>query len=287
MDKRVRRYTIIISILLHFIIFFVAEKTIDFSLLGTGNIPESIDEPIVFDLSNDKQPKQIIETTEEQKSQEKAEKPDYFSDKNSIARNKENRNDLKTGSPFSKGDIDSPTLPEISDIGKPIKDSIKQDKNIKEEAVKKNNPELISESVEDVKKINRKEIKPGRDYRNQILRKNILSKVKKYGGFAFNTYDWNFAPYLLELKRKIQSNIFPPLAFSKLGMISGESLLKFRIQPDGRLTDLVLLDSKGHKSLTDTSIKAVDISAPFPKLPDDFPEPYLEVTGKFIYFVRR
>jgi len=111
--------------------------------------------------------------------------------------------------------------------------------------------------------------------------------VKELGGFAFNTYDWDFAPYMLELKRRIQGNIFPPIAFSQLGMIDGETLLRFRINPDGSLEALELLDTKGHKSLVDTSVNAVEISAPFPVLPDDFPKPFLEVTGKFIYFIRK
>ncbi len=69
-------------------------------------------------------------------------------------------------------------------------------------------------------------------------------------------------------------------------MISGETLLRFRIYPAGRLEALELLNTKGHKSLVGTSVEAIKISAPFPALPDDFPEPFLEVTGKFIYFVR-
>jgi len=35
-----------------------------------------------------------------------------------------------------------------------------------------------------------------------------------------------------------------------------------------------------------TSYNAVDVSAPFPRLPVDFPETYLEVTGKFFFLVQ-
>jgi hypothetical protein len=36
-----------------------------------------------------------------------------------------------------------------------------------------------------------------------------------------------------------------------------------------------------------TSSNAIEVSAPFLPLPRDFPEDYLEVTGKFIYFVQK
>ncbi len=113
------------------------------------------------------------------------------------------------------------------------------------------------------------------------------SRAPEIGGFSFNTYAWDFAPYLLALRRKIQRNIFPPPAFTKMGIISGETIVRFRIYPDGRLEGLQVLDYSGHRSLMVTSVNAVKYAAPFLPLPDDFPEKYLEVTGKFSYVVVR
>jgi len=286
MDKKVRKYTIIISVLLHLIIFFLAERTIDFTLLGSGEIPEVINEPIVFDLSEKDQPKQVIETTEDQRSQKKAEKPKYMSDKNTIARNPDPGKSLKSGNPYSDGDLNIPSLPKITRAGKPEDPKEKTDPDSKENVEKaKDDENSLSENMKEVTEP--KPPNPGGSIMNQILHRNILAKVKELGGFAFNTYDWNFAPYMLELKRRIQSNLFPPIAFSRFGMIDGETLLKFRIYPDGRLEGLTLLNTKGHKSLASTSVEAVEISAPFPELPNDFPKPFLEVTGKFIYFIRK
>ena len=42
MEKKIRKYTIIISIVLHILIFFIAERTVNFRLLGTDDIPEEI-----------------------------------------------------------------------------------------------------------------------------------------------------------------------------------------------------------------------------------------------------
>lgn len=111
--------------------------------------------------------------------------------------------------------------------------------------------------------------------------------VDKMGGMAFNTYEWDFAPYMLYLKRRIQQNIFPPPAFTRLGLIDGHTLLRFRIYPDGRLGNVELINYKGHKTLMQTSMNAVEISAPFKPLPKAFPKDYLEVTGSFWYVVKK
>jgi hypothetical protein len=133
-----------------------------------------------------------------------------------------------------------------------------------------------------------RKLKPeNRDRLPGVQHDNQKTRALDMGGLSFNTYDWNFAPYLLELKRIIRSNIFPPIAFTRLGMISGETLLRFRIYPSGEMQNLVILGYRGDKSLMKTSYSAVEISAPFPKLPPDFPEPYLEVTGKFLYLIRK
>ena len=112
------------------------------------------------------------------------------------------------------------------------------------------------------------------------------SQVPDSGGLSFNTYNWDFAPYMLELKERISRNIFPPLAFSQLGMIDGDTLLRFKIYPNGELRDLELLAYQGHRSLMETSTLAIKVSAPFRKLPGDFPEPYLEVTAKFSFLIK-
>ncbi len=286
MEKKIRKYTIIVSIVLHIVIFFIAERTVNFRLLGTEKLPEEINEPIVFDLSENEQQKQVIETAEDQRSEKRAEKPEYLSDKNTVAGNPDPPSNLKEGGPYSEGDLDVPALPKITEKGKPEKPKEKTEPEEDKEDDKTDEiKNVISESEEETFKAERSD--PGESIRNRILHNNILARVKELGGFAFNTYDWDFAPYMLELKRLIQGNIFPPIAFSQLGMISGETLLRFRIYPDGKLEALELLNAKGHRSLVDTSLDAVKISAPFPGLPEDFPEPFLEVTGKFIYFVRK
>ncbi|MEN8152782.1 MAG: hypothetical protein ABFR75_02070 [Acidobacteriota bacterium] len=294
MENRIKKYVVGISILIHIILFFLIETGINLKLIGQLELPAEteISKPIVFDLEDEKKPKQVIETPENSTVEKKDRKADYFSDKDSSAKNIARNEIPKEDKPFSKGDIESPTLPEITkkseEIVKhedPSEKKTEKDKEFKPEELIDNSADSFLRDYEIYKKKVEKEKKSNR--KNDLLYKNILSKVKEVGGFAFNTYNWDFAPYMLDMKRKIQNNIFPPIAFTKLGIIDGETLIRFRIYPDGELKHIELLNFKGHKTLMETSLKAVEISAPFPRLPSDFPRPYLEVTGKFIYFVRK
>lgn len=103
------------------------------------------------------------------------------------------------------------------------------------------------------------------------------------GDLSFNTYEWDFAPYMLRLKERIEAHMFPPAAFSLYGLIDGKNVVRFRIGRDGTLLGMEVLGYEGSKVLVETSTKAVELSNPFLPLPLSFPEQYLEVTGQFRY----
>ena len=115
---------------------------------------------------------------------------------------------------------------------------------------------------------------------------NRKTRALERGGLKLSTYEWNFAPYMKYLQRHIDRHIYPPRAF-ELGMIDGMTQVKFRIWRDGRLEGPELIDYKGHDLLRDTSLKAVELSAPFKALPPDFPDEYLEIVGTFEYLIFR
>jgi TonB family protein len=117
------------------------------------------------------------------------------------------------------------------------------------------------------------------DFRNEGSARATIGEI------TINTTAWDFAPYLLELKHRIKRNWIPPLAFTALGAIHGYTWVRFRIQPDGRMTDLEVIEREGHESLHRASVNAVRGAAPFRPLPDDFPERYLEVTFGFYYLL--
>ncbi len=105
------------------------------------------------------------------------------------------------------------------------------------------------------------------------------------GNITLNTTAWDFAPYLLDLKRRIRQKWIPPVAFAQLGAIHGYTWVSFRIYPDGRMQDLSVVETEGHDSLHRSSVNAVKGAAPFRELPDHFPEDYLEITFGFYYLL--
>ena len=115
--------------------------------------------------------------------------------------------------------------------------------------------------------------------------KNLQSHALEQGGLQLSTYNWEFAPYLAYLKRHIGDHIHPPAAFTQLGLIQGQTRLKFRIMPDGSLADLKVIDFDGSPYLRDTSTRAVELSADFRPLPAHFPEDYLEISALFHYLI--
>jgi outer membrane biosynthesis protein TonB len=309
-DPRRRKYIIIISIALHILFFLLWEIGVNWGFIGLTVPPESAKktDPIVFDLQQPQQerPKEVIETPDDAKVVEKQKQADFLSDKNALARNQEPAPDnLKVGESFSRGDFDSHELPKPQlQPGQKAPPLVKGDANRDKKGKRKQEkPEEEPEITEDLtanvveKKYapeNEQEMKkaqpipPGAQRRiPTVTHDNTTSRALDSGGLSFNTYNWDYAPYMLMLKQKISRNIFPPVAFTHLGLIQGQTLLRFRIYPDGRMTELKILGYNGHKTLVETSYNAVDVSAPFPPLPKNFPEPFLEVTGKFIYFVRR
>ena len=113
---------------------------------------------------------------------------------------------------------------------------------------------------------------------------NRKTRALERGGLQLSTYAWDYAPYMKYLQRHIDRHIYPPRAF-ELGIIDGTTQVKFRIWRDGRLEGPELIDYKGHGLLRDTSLKAVELSAPFKALPPDFPDEYLDIVGTFEYLI--
>jgi len=114
---------------------------------------------------------------------------------------------------------------------------------------------------------------------------NLLSSSSNKGGISFNTYNWDFAPYMLAMKRAVERHLYPPYAFTHMGVVSGDNLIRFIVSPDGTIRDLRILDSNAHFSLDRASVRAIESAAPFLPLPRNFPEEFLEVTARFSYSI--
>ncbi len=292
MNPRLRKYIIVVSVLLHIVIFLLFEGAVKLNLIGLDPVvpvtPQN--DPIVFDLEQPQKPKKVVETPDNAKIVEQQKKADYLSDKNALARNPEADPKAPEGDAFSKGIYETHELPVQPGVTGDDRTQPRQEGAQQGEEKRKLSDYIDKSDVftgEFLKKEQEEKRKGQTERLPTVFHNNTLSKALDRGGLSFNTYNWEFAPYMIGLKAKIRRNIFPPLAFTKLGIIDGETLVKFRIYPNGELRLLTVLDYKGHKTLMETSTNAVKSSAPFQPLPENFPEDYLEVTGKFMYFVTR
>ena len=250
--------------------------------------------PLVFEL---------VETPDDA-IREKPEHATLISDKNALARNEIRPGDLPTGEAYSEGQIPYRIFaggPEQADAARALQEmqepaaSGKQIQDQQEETTKNlaikpfdARQELRKQLNEESEARNEKSILSIRSsYLDDLDYNQRLAAAEALGGVALNTYEWDFAYYILDMKKKLRENTFPPVAFSRFGMISGETVLTFRVWPDGKASDVTVIGYEGHKTLMETSVDAVKGASPFQPLPDDFPEEYLELRWTFIYYVYR
>jgi len=235
----------------------------------------------------------LAETPESARRAKPPEQARHVSDKNAVAQNPEAPQNLPTGAPFANGvsrEADTGPSPEL------------QSEKMESAASQKTSEDLVSSRIEAVRPTDgryssfRREFLTGETeshsrwpYVSRYApgRQSLDSRAPDLGSFSLNTYAWDYAPYLLWLRERVQRNIYPPPAFTQMGIISGRTILRFRITRNGALQNLALLGYEGHKSLMETSMRAIQSSAPFRNLPKNFPEDYLEVTAQFEYTVHR
>ncbi len=144
--------------------------------------------------------------------------------------------------------------------------------------------EILQKNPDEARKERERAVLGGELPQPRIDLDNRKTRAFERGGLQLSTYAWDYAPYMKYLQRHIDRHIYPPRAF-ELGIIDGTTQVKFRIWRDGRLEGPELIDYKGHGLLRDTSLKAVELSAPFKALPPDFPDEYLDIVGTFEYLI--
>ena len=292
-ESRAKRRVILLSVLLHLLFLAIWDSAVrlDLARLAPAAPPAVKSPPLVFDLQQPELPREVIATPDDARTTPAPQKADFLSDKNALARNQEPAPQLPLkDDPFSRGDLVSHDLPMPPRSPQAEAAAAKPPATASDRENEDTDPGREANADRTVPPDKKPESAPGRPFQfdlPSVPHRQLAGRAAESGGLSFNTYDWNFAPYMLALKERISRNIFPPLAFSQLGMIDGETMLRFKIYPDGRLADLELLAYNGHRTLMETSRFAVSTSAPFPTLPADFPKSYLEVTAKFSYFVKR
>jgi len=286
--QKILLLALILSIILNIGLLFMMRRALTFT-------PIAIQRPRIAPYKENRSTWSftLAETPESARRAQPPEQANHVSDKNAVAQNAEAPENLPLGGPFANGvsrEADTAPSPEL------------QSGKMENAASQKTSEDLVSSRIEAVRPTNgapsnfRREFLTGETENNPAWpyaslykpgRQNLDSRAPDLGSFSLNTYAWDYAPYLLWLRERVQRNIYPPPAFTQMGIISGRTVLRFRITRDGALQNLALLGYAGHKSLMETSLRAIQASAPFRNLPRDFPEEYLEVTAQFEYTVHR
>jgi TonB family protein len=107
--------------------------------------------------------------------------------------------------------------------------------------------------------------------------------LAEQGPISFETswYDWG--PYAQSMVSKIRVNWYANMPQLIRTGIGGVATIRFTIQRDGRITDIVILKSSGHPPYDFAARKAIELSSPLNALPADFPNPDERVTAMFYY----
>jgi outer membrane biosynthesis protein TonB len=276
------RLALLISVLLHLLALVFVGLVLPLSTIAlqTGEAAKPDRPPLVFTLA---------ETPESARREKPPENAEHVSDKNAVAQNPEAPQNLPIDKPFAEG-----ASPNATAVPQPPANTVPPAPSTAESPSREEAATSAEEGIRAARIASnfRREFLTGnqRNVPSQFSeagRENQQSRTPEIGSFSLNTYEWDFAPYMLWLQKHVQRNIYPPPAFTRMGIISGRTMLRFRINRDGTLLGMELLGYDGHKTLMETSVRAVQLSAPFRELPKDFPEAYLEVTGHFEYTVRK
>ena len=90
-------------------------------------------------------------------------------------------------------------------------------------------------------------------------------------------------PYDTELTLWLQANKKYPKMARRLGQECENITLEFNINPDGRLTDILLKEKCEHENLNQAALEIVKSSSPFKPYPNDFPQKPLKRVQSFSY----
>jgi outer membrane biosynthesis protein TonB len=276
-NTSVRAY--VAAVLLHILLFVFMGHIQDALLVTSTPLNPPVSEPVRFEFVDvaDLPSSQPVETP-------------LASHQNQVAQDQQERSLPPSTTPYSEGVVQNN---EAFDSSAPTQEMVSQDaiEAFKEQVDQKQSEEgfdfaeVLKQDPSEVQKVQERAVfgRVGAP-KEAVAYNNTTTGALERGGLQLSTYAWNYAPYMAYLKKQIDRHIFPPRAFD-LGLIDGTTQLRFRIYRDGRLDGPELLGFKGSAMLKNTSLKAVELSAPFKGLPKDFPDDYLEITGTFEFIV--
>ncbi len=278
MDRRQRTILIslILSVLFHISVIYMI-SFFDWLNSKLDNLPESIPNEItvVFPENRPDKPLTVVENQNE--SNIIPEDSRLLSEKNSRAQNMDITGRILNNSPFSEGNVENENLSA----------PLQKEQRFKPSSRPFNKDALTGKQIDplnsrEILRDNQQQTQQASIGSNQQLQQQLFS-VEEVGALSLSTYAWEWAPYLNRLKRKHSSVWYAPPAYSRLGIIHGQTVVVFEIARNGSLLKAQVIDHKGHESLETASFESIKAIFPFLPLPDNFPDETLTITATLIY----
>lgn len=261
------------------------------------------EEPLTFELVDPyQQPQELVETPEDARLDASPDDAQFLSDKNARAQDMFDGMNLPDGLSFSEGISDYKTFAGGGLDGDPAAQEQRHEEQSGEadhgDDAEMQDGELSPYRAGDVPILNQAQAARQQKFSKDVLRgavnptlpfsddanwDNQRSSADVLGGISLSTYEWEYAPYILYMKRRLREHWYPPAAYYRMGALSGEVLIQIVLRRDGTLQEVKVLANKGHESLIEPCLNAVRASDPFKPLPDHFPDARLELNWTFIY----
>ncbi|MCX8027748.1 MAG: energy transducer TonB [Thermodesulfovibrionales bacterium] len=109
-------------------------------------------------------------------------------------------------------------------------------------------------------------------------------ETKQDDSITFDTKEFKYHGYLRRLKDRIEGVWRYPQEAAERG-IYGDLYIKFTIKKNGRLGEVELLRTSGHRLLDEAALKALRDADPFWPLPDELGKESFTITGHFVYSI--
>jgi protein TonB len=103
------------------------------------------------------------------------------------------------------------------------------------------------------------------------------------GQLSFETQWYNWGEYAQSMVSKIRVHWYDNMPMLIRTGLKGVVTIRFTIQRDGRITDVILLNSSGAPPYDFAAKKAIELASPLKPLPADFPKSTERVTAMFYY----
>lgn len=118
--------------------------------------------------------------------------------------------------------------------------------------------------------------------KNSNTIKSVFNKSGVSSSQKEDMKDAGWASYMKKMQHSIKANWNPPSENT-----NSSTVLQYRVQEDGRITNIKIGKSSGNKRMDEAAIKALNDTSPLEPLPEFFTGKFVDVNFTFNYNYKR